>query len=810
MLFPRNLSFRGPRNSFFVKPAGPKLFVPISNYNCLQQVHLKHFSYMANDNKQAKAANWRLLRGLSPFLWPPGEPGLRRRVLIAFVMLFGGKILSIQVPYVFKAAINALDKSSPNQHPDTGNLESLGQNLDLESLNQNLSILDGAGALLIGYVAARIGAGLAGELKNVLFARVSQAAQRSVARSTFAHLHSLDTTFHAKSSAAVLTRKIERGVRGINFLSTALLFNIVPTACEIALVCGVLTWQFGPAYAAVAGGTVITYAAWTLPLTEWRGRFRRAMNSAENEASGLAIDSLANQETVKLFSAEKRECDTYERALISYEVAARKTASSLALLNVGQQSIFSIALGSIMWMAAGNVIAGNGSIGDLVLVNGLLFQLSLPLSFLGSVYRELQHALVDIEALFDLLRTKPKTKESVSPLYIVDKNYPGPSKSSNIESENASGFKTVEIPKNTHDRNLDELIHGEKITNVQASESLNQTDHLSRKNDVKSIQKRIQQTPDIRPDLKITNGEIIFDNVYFNSSASGRLLVRNFSLRIPPGSRVAIVGPSGCGKSTLARLLVRLEIHDAGKILIDGQEISQVNLHSLRRAIGIVSQDAPLLNRTIYENLTYSWDHKFSQISPQSTIAEVSNTSQSNISVDELELNLFNRSALIDSGSESIERPSSPNIYKDDLEPQISEENKKKVMWACRIAQIDHLVLRIGLRGRIGQRGALLSGGERQRLAVARTLLSNAPIIVFDEATSALDMATERALLNALRQELSGRTCIFIAHRLSAVSDVDLIIVMGADGSVAETGTHHELLSRHGPYHALWHAHDII
>jgi ATP-binding cassette subfamily B protein len=307
----------------------------------------------------------------------------------------------------------------------------------------------------------------------------------------------------------------------------------------------------------------------------------------------------------------------------------------------------------------------------------------------------------------------------------------------------------------------------------------------------------LDEVPDTRPQLAVTRGEIVFDRVHFKSSSSGRLILRDVSFRIAPGSRVAIVGPSGSGKSSLARLLVRLETPDAGRILVDGQDVSLANLNSVRRAVGLVSQDAALLNRTVYENLTYSWGTEANDGDgdrPRTT-ERASEDSATGRSESEPGKHSNERQAAAEQGREIA----------------ISKADRTKVMRACQVAQIDELVQRVGLLGRIGQRGALLSGGERQRLAVARTLLSRAPIVVLDEATSALDMYTERALLNALRQELSGRTCIFIAHRLSAVSDADLIIVMGSDGSIVETGTHHELLShRHGPYYALWHAHDLL
>lgn len=294
------------------------------------------------------------------------------------------------MPYIFKMVVDRLDEAEK-----------------LVGSVPEINLLSASGTILLGYTAARIAATLTSELKNVIFAYISQGAQRSVASRTFLHLHSLEHAYHVKKNVGVLSRTIDRGMKGINFMSTALLFNILPTMVEIGLVCGTLTWTFGSTYAAIAAGTISAFTVFTLRVTTWRTRFRRMMNAAENEASSVAFDSLQHHETVKLYTNEGLEALRYERRLKEYEDAARKTSASLAVLNVGQQTIFSVALGGIMYMAASGVVVGSGSIGDLVLVNGLIFQLSFPLNFLGSVYRELQQSLVDIEALLKLLRAKP-------------------------------------------------------------------------------------------------------------------------------------------------------------------------------------------------------------------------------------------------------------------------------------------------------------------------------------------------------------------------------------------------------------------
>lgn len=525
----------------------------------------------------------------------------------------------------------------------------------------NANIVTLAGTILLGYTAARIGSSVSNEIKNALFSLISQTSQRHLALETFKHLHRLEPDFHNKTNAGYLGKTIDRGVRGVNFLSMALMFNIVPTALEMSLVCGVLSWSFSPLYAAVAATTMGSYIAFTLKVTSWRTRFRRDMNSAENEAATLVYDSLLHQETVKLFTTESKEAQMYEKCLLEYEHSARKTASSLAFINIGQQAIFSSGLGLIMFLAARDVISGCGTVGDLVLVNGLLFQLAIPLNFLGNIYREIRQSLVDMEALMRLLGRRPK----------------------------------------------------------------------------------IEDKPEAKP-LLVTDGSIRFENVSMSYDGNRKVL-KNVSFMIPGKAKVAFVGPSGSGKSTLLRLLVRTSEPSDGKIFVDGQCVENVTLGSLRRAIGVVPQDAGLLNRSIRDNILYG----------------------SNESVDGLQLNTVLRKARLD----------------------------------CLVSNLTN-----GLESQVGERGVMLSGGEKQRISLARMLARNPEIMIFDEATSALDLRTEQEILDAIREYGQDKTCIYIAHRLSIVMDADLIVVF-KDGEVAEIGKHAELLGGRGVYWDLWMTH---
>lgn len=279
-----------------------------------------------------------------------------------------------------------------------------------------------AGTVLIGYIAARLGSSLFSELKNVVFSTVAQRTIRQAALSVFSHLLKLDHNFHARANPGGLSRVIDRGIKGISFAFTALLFNIVPTIVEIGLVCGVMTHAFGPSYALVTGGMMATYALFTSKITHWRTKFRRDMNAADSEASIRAHDSLLQQESVKNFCREAWETRAYDFALQKYEKASLDTTQSLFWLNFGQQAILSAALTTVMAMAGGGIVNGSASIGDLVMLNTLIFQLSLPLNFLGSIYREMRQSFVDMEALFSLKKLQPSVKEVSDPKTLVVRN----------------------------------------------------------------------------------------------------------------------------------------------------------------------------------------------------------------------------------------------------------------------------------------------------------------------------------------------------------------------------------------------------
>ncbi|XP_059488088.1 iron-sulfur clusters transporter ABCB7, mitochondrial [Neocloeon triangulifer] len=339
-----------------------------------------------------------MLKGLFSYIWPKEDSSIKKRVVLSLGLLVSAKSIAVCVPFLFKCGLDTLN----NNPPDV--VLSLAGGAD--------SMASVAATLLVCYGLAGATAAGFNELRNAVFARVAQHSIRKIAKNVFLHLHNLDLSFHLDRQTGALSKTIDRGSRGINFVLTAMIFNIFPTFFELTLVSSILGSKFGWPFASVALGYVGVYATYTLLVTQWRTQFRVHMNQAENEAGNKAIDSLINYETVKYFNNEKHEADRYDDALKRFQVASLKTSTSLALLNFGQSAIFHMSLATMMLLSAKQISQGNMTVGDLVLVNGLLFQLSVPLGFLGSVYREVRQALIDMRTMFSLMATDADIKSA--------------------------------------------------------------------------------------------------------------------------------------------------------------------------------------------------------------------------------------------------------------------------------------------------------------------------------------------------------------------------------------------------------------
>ncbi|KAM0791593.1 Iron-sulfur clusters transporter atm1, mitochondrial [Microbotryomycetes sp. NB124-2] len=592
-------------------------------------------------DKEQTRKDWEIIKTLLPNVWPKNDWGTKTRVLVALGLLVGGKLLNVQVPFYFKDIIDALNAE-----------------IDPTTAGGVFAI---AGTVIVGYGLARIFSTVFSELRNAVFANVAQGAIRRVARGVFSHLLNLDIGFHLTRQTGGLTRAIDRGTKGISFLLSSMVFHVVPTALEISMVCGILSYKFGWDFAAVTLTTMGAYAWFTIKTTAWRTKFRRQANAADNRAATMSVDSLINYDAVKFFNNEKFEVAQYDKAMKDYTKASVKISTSLAALNIGQNVIFSSALTLMMYLAARGIYDGSMTVGDLVMINQLVFQLSLPLNFLGTVYRELRQSLIDMDTLFNL-------------------------QSVNLAIKDKADSKALELSR---------------------------------------------------------GGEIRFQNVSFNYRPD-RPIFKDVSFTVPAGKKVAIVGPSGSGKSTVFRLLFRFYEPSSGSITVDGQDLRDVQLESLRKAIGVVPQDTPLFHSDVLHNIRYG--------RLEATDAEVRE--------------------------------------------------------AARLAEVANMIesLPDKWQTKVGERGAMISGGEKQRMAVARVLLKDPSILFFDEATSALDSSTEADLMRNINSTLLSkhRTAIFVAHRLKTIADADLIIVL-KDGYVAEQGTHQELLKlENGVYRHMW------
>lgn len=591
---------------------------------------MRHHSSSSEPTPNALGApknEWGALKALVPYL-----SRYRLRIAAAATCLVLAKLANVAVPLVLKQIIDGL--STPQQMAVAVPL-----------------------SLLVAYGFLRFSSTLFTELRDGIFARVSQRAIREAALSVFRHLHRLSLRFHLERQTGGMSRDIERGTRGIETLLRFALFSIFPTLVEMTLVGLILTVRYDVWFGLITLVTLVLYIGLTVAITEWRTQFRRRMNEMDSKANTRAIDSLLNYETVKYFGNEDWESRRYDENLRRWEDAAVRSQTSLAALNTTQSLI--IALGStlLMMRAASGVLEGRLTIGDLVLINSLLLQLYVPLNFLGVIYREMKQALSDMDRMFRLLAVN---EEIADPPHASELQ-PGP-------------------------------------------------------------------------------GHIVFESVDF-SYESRRTILHKVSFEVPPGKKVAVVGSSGAGKSTLSRLLFRFYDVNAGRILIDGQDIRRVQQASVRAAIGIVPQDTVLFNDTIAYNIAYG-------------------------------------------------RPGA---------------DQEAIEAAAKAAHIHDFIVRLpdGYQTLVGERGLKLSGGEKQRVAIARTVLKNPRILIFDEATSALDTHSEKAIQTELDRISQSHTTLVIAHRLSTIVGADEILVLD-QGNIIERGNHSELLALNGRYAQMW------
>ncbi|MEM9425747.1 MAG: ABC transporter ATP-binding protein/permease [Pseudomonadota bacterium] len=337
-----------------------------------------------------RRSGWRTVRKVAPYLWPKDLMWVKRRVVLAMVVLVLSKVIAVGTPFFYKAAVDMLSG---------------------EEVSAAWMLALGAIGVTVAYGMARLMTVGMQQLRDVLFAAVGQRALRMLALETFEHIHALSLRYHITRKTGGLSRIIERGVKGVEFLLRFMLFSIGPLIVELALIGIVLAVVFDVWYLAVVVATIGLYVWFTFAVTEWRVKIRKEMNDQDTDANQKAIDSLLNFETVKYFGAEKREAERYDSSMERYVAAALKTSYSLAFLNFGQSVLITAGLVIVMVMAAIGVQNSDLTVGDFVMVNAYMIQITMPLNFLGTVYREIRQSLVDMGEMFDLLEQPAEVKD---------------------------------------------------------------------------------------------------------------------------------------------------------------------------------------------------------------------------------------------------------------------------------------------------------------------------------------------------------------------------------------------------------------
>ncbi|MEC9367153.1 MAG: ABC transporter transmembrane domain-containing protein, partial [Pseudomonadota bacterium] len=329
------------------------------------------------------AGHGAVLVSLLPFVWPKGRADLRLRVVLAMLALVVSKLVTVAVPFAYKAAVDTLTgQPAPGGEPNLG-----------------LATLVAVPVfLIVAYGVGRVLMVLTAQIRDVLFTEVGQHAMRVLANRTFEHLHNLSLRFHLERRTGGLSRVIERGTRGVELIVRMAIINSIPTVIELALVAGVLGWYFGWDMVLIVLGTVFLYVLFTFFASEWRIGIRREMNDSDTEANTKAVDSLLNYETVKYFGNEAHEARRFDASMSRYERAAVRAYYSLGVLNSGQALVFTIGMTLCMLLAARGIAAGTLTVGDFVMVNAIMIQLYIPLNFMGMVYREIKQGLVDLES----------------------------------------------------------------------------------------------------------------------------------------------------------------------------------------------------------------------------------------------------------------------------------------------------------------------------------------------------------------------------------------------------------------------------
>jgi len=582
---------------------------------------------------------WTSMADLARLVLRSRAPWLKTRLLVALTLVLIGKWTAVNSPIWIGRAIDALSHGK-------------------SAAETVFTVFVG---FAVFWVLLRFISNVTPLVRDAIFTPVSQQALARSAVETFGHSLSLSLNFHQGKQTGALARIIDRGANSTDTLLRSVVFDLGPTAFELVMAAYVMTSHYNWVLSAATVATILVYVALTFSISGWRIQFRRALNEADSAAAGLTVDALMNFETIKTFGAEGRTVGRYQQARSDYAVAAVKANTSLQMLNALQTVVMSAGLFLVTLLAGYEVVHGKMSAGGITACILILQAVYAPLNMLGSNYRMIRQAFIDMEQMINL----------------------------------------------------------------------------------RAVQPEITDAPDAR-DLPPASGkgaELRFEHVGFQHTARS-VGLSDIDFRIEPGKTTALVGPSGAGKTTIVRLALRLLDPQTGRVLLDGLDLRDARIESIRRAVALVPQDVALFNDTIYANIAFA--------RPDATPEDVQ------AAADAAELAPF----------------------------------------------IEGLPYK--METLVGERGLKLSGGERQRVGLARALLANPRLLVLDEATSALDGHTEAAIQETLRKVRAGRTTLVIAHRLSTISDADEILVVRR-GRIVERGSHAELVAHpRGEYAALW------